>query len=187
MLAASAVSLGAAPEVVGGSYSWLQHTTSESGAQGVSGAWLARAGFVLFGLAVLWISHQRRTRWRQPAVAFHVTFAVCMFLVAAFSLRSWRPGAPYDPTEDLLHSIAATVMGFAFALGVAAVALRLHSVDHRWRVLDAVAVLASVALPVAMATNGAIDGLLQRVMFAIAYVWYGREAWPDTQTGPTGS
>lgn len=186
-LAASAVALGAAPAVLDGSYSWLEHTTSESGAQGVHGAWLARTGFVLFGLAVLWISNQQRDRWRQPAVALHVTFAVCMFLVAAFSLRSWKPGVGYDPTEDLLHSVAATVMGFAFALGVSAVAIRLHSAGHPWRSLDALAVVASVALPIGMAADGSIDGVLQRVMFAIAYIWYGREAWPKRETEPVGA
>ncbi len=135
-----------------------------------------RAGFVLFGLAVIWIGHLRRHEWRQPATAFHVTFGICMFGVAANSLRSWEPNATYDATEDLLHSIAATVMGFAFAFGVATAALRLKPEGVRFRFFDAVAVASSVILPISMSLNGSIDGALQRAMFFIAYLWYGREA-----------
>ena len=175
-LGASALALALAPTVLAESYSWVEHTTSESGGQGVSGAWMARLGFVLFGLAVLWISHLRGGRWGQPATALHVVFGVCMVGVAAFSLRSWEPNSLFDRTEDALHSVAATVMGFAFAFGVTAVAFGRAADGRRWRVLDVVAVAASVVLPVWMGLDGSIDGVLQRLMFAVAYLWYGREA-----------
>lgn len=175
-LVASAAALALAPFVLDNSYSWVEHTTSESGAQGVDGAWLARAGFLLFGLAVLWISHQKRRQWGQPATAFNVVFGVSMVAVAAFSLRSWEIGSEFDQTEDLLHSVFATLMGFAFAFGVTAVAIRLRREDFPWRALDIIAVAASVILPIGMGMFGQVDGVLQRLMFAIAYVWYAREA-----------
>lgn len=175
-LASSLVALALAPLVLDPSYSWLEHTTSESGAQGVDGAWLARTGFFLFGLSVIWIAYQARDRWGQPALALHLTFAVCMLGVGVFSLRSWFPGASFDATEDTLHSVGATVMGFAFAFGVTAVAIRLRRGGGQWRVLDALAVIASVVLPIGMGIYGDIDGALQRLMFLIAYVWYAREA-----------
>ncbi|MCB0117033.1 MAG: DUF998 domain-containing protein [Caldilineaceae bacterium] len=175
-LAASALALGLAPLALADSYSWVEHTTSESGGQGVQGAWLARSGFVLFGLAVLWLVHLRTLRWRQPATVFHIVFAVCMVGVAAFSLRSWVTGAAYDAIEDLLHSECATVMGFAFAFGVTAVAFQRRSRGQRWRALDAVAVVASVVLPIWMSIDGSVDGAVQRAMFVIAYLWYAREA-----------
>lgn len=99
-----------------------------------------------------------------------------MFAVAAFSLQSWIPDAPYDTTEDLLHSVFATAMGFAFAFGVLAVAVCRHQNEHHWRFLDGVAVLASVVLPIAMSIYGNADGVLQRIMFLIAYIWYGIES-----------
>ena len=176
MLVASAAALMAAPLVLASSYSWIEHTTSESGAQGVNGAWMARAGFLLFGFAVFWISHQRRKDWGQPATAFHVVFGISMAAVAAFSLRSWESGAVFDPTEDLLHSVFATLMGFAFAFGVTAVAIHLRRKGIPWRALDIIAVVASVVLPIGMSMYGQVDGILQRLMFAIAYLWYGREA-----------
>lgn len=175
LLGVSAVALAAVPAVLDESYSWVEHTTSQAGGQGVHGAWMARLGFVLFGLAVIWLAHRKAWVWRQPATALHVTFGSCLVAVAAFSLRAWQAGAPFDRTEDALHSVAATVMGFAFALGVTAA---------RWwpgrpstlRVLDVVAIAASVVIPLAMSLSPAYSGALQRAMFAIAYLWYAREA-----------
>ena len=153
------------------SYSVIEHTTSESGAQGVPGAWLARLGFVLFGFAVVAITRRSWGRWKQPGTSLHLLFALCMLLVAVFSARSWDPVLAYDVTEDAMHSVAATAMGFAFALGVVAVAMR-----RRWRVSDVVAVAASVVLPLGMALYEPVSGVLQRTMFVIAYLWYGSEA-----------
>jgi hypothetical protein len=97
-----------------------------------------------------------------------------MIIVASFSIRSWEAGAPYDSTEDLLHSIAATIMGFAFALGVVVVAGARRAGGGRVSALDVLAVLVSVVIPIAMtATDSA--GVLQRLMFLTAYLWYGRE------------
>lgn len=175
-LLAPLLTLAFAPLILDDTYSILNHTTSESAGQGVDGAWLARTGFLLFGLSVLWIAARAGERWGQPARAFHAAFAICMFAVAAFSLRSWMEGMYFDPTEDLLHSVGATVMGFAFAFGVAAVAVKIHAMPGHWRVLDAVAVTASVVLPISMGVFGNVDGVLQRVMFLVAYIWYFRES-----------
>lgn len=175
LLVASAVALALAPSVLDRSYSWVEHTTSEAGGQGVDGAWLARLGFLLFGLAVIWLAHARAGLWRQPATALHVAFGTCLLGVAAFSLRSWQDGALFDCTEDLLHSVLATAMGFAFALGVASVAWR-GDRRRRRRPFDVVAIAASVIVPLAMTAWPDAAGALQRLMFAVAYLWYGREA-----------
>lgn len=51
----------------------------------------------------------------------HAAFGVLLAASAAFSTRPWREGAAFDRTEDALHSVAGTAMGFAFALGAVAV------------------------------------------------------------------
>jgi hypothetical protein len=175
-LAASAVTVAAAPLLMPESYSWVAHTTSESAAQGVTGAWLARLGFASFGIGVAALSVLARARWGSLATSMHVAFGILMVAAAAFSARSWDPAVAFDPTEDVLHSAAATGMGFAFAFGVAAAAWRARSIDGRLRMLDVVAVAASVVLPLGMMAMGELAGLLQRLMFAIAYGWYGVEA-----------
>lgn len=175
-LLGSAVALAVAPALMPAGYSWVSHTTSESAAQALQGAWLARLGFLVFGLSVLLLAAACRRRWGPRAVALHAAFGALMTAAAAFSHRPWIAGQPFDRTEDLLHSVAASAMGFAFAIGVAATWWwRVRSHD-RWRVLDAVAVVASVAVPLGMSAWPQSDGMTQRIMFAVAYAWYLAEA-----------
>jgi len=176
-LALSAISFRIASDVLDDSYDWVAHTTGEAAGQGVEGAWVARLGFLLFGLGVGLLSFGRHRPWLLPARALHGTFAVCMVLVATFSSRSWIENSPYHTVENGLHSAAATVMGLAFALGVGAVAMERAGEHHRVRYLDVTALIASIVLPFAMAWSDSSAGLLQRIMFLVAYAWYGRETW----------
>lgn len=176
-LGASALALALAPLLMPDSYSWLSHTTSESAAQGVDGAWLARAGLLWFGLSVLLLATACRAAWGVAGTWLHVGFGVFMVAASVFSTRSWQPGVAYDPVEDALHSVAATAMGFAFAVGVVAVLLA-AAPAQRWRrwPFDLFAVAASVLLPLGMVALAGASGALQRVMFAVAYAWYASEA-----------
>ena len=67
-LAASAAALAMAPALMPAGYSWVSQTTSESAAQGLSGAWLARLGFLLFGLSVLLLADVDRRGWGRGAL-----------------------------------------------------------------------------------------------------------------------
>jgi hypothetical protein len=174
LLALSAQALLLAPALMPAGYNWLRHTTSESAAQSVPGAWLARLGFLLLGLSVVWLAGHWRRAWSWPERWLHAAFGVLMIATAAFSTRPWALGAPYDPVEDALHSFTATAMGFAFAIGVGwGLAASRRSAPER--LLDLTVMIAAVAIPLAMAWLPAWAGLLQRGMFALAYAWYGRE------------
>jgi hypothetical protein len=174
LIAVAAACLLAAPALMPEGYDPLRHTTSESAAQGLEGAWLARLGFLAFGFAVLVIASA--SRWWSPAARLaHALFGVSMVATASFASRSWDPSVPFVRSEDLLHSVAATAMGFAFAAGVAAVALRRHRAGRAVGG-DALAIAASILLPLAMAAFGDWRGLAQRVMFAVAFAWYAARA-----------
>lgn len=176
-LTASAAALATAPLVVPPDYSWISQTTSESGAQTVPGAWLARLGFLLFGLAVVVLASGAARRWGSWGVALHGAFGGLMAAAAAFSHRPWHPGRDFDGTEDLMHSVVASAMGFAFAAGVVVTCVVTARGGSRRGVgWDVAAVAASVVLPLGMAALPAVDGVLQRLMFLVAYVWYAREA-----------
>ncbi len=170
-LGLSALALALAPLGMPDTYSWFRHTTSESAAQGVSGAWVARLGFLLFGLAVSWISLYRPGSVSVLSRFALGAFGVFMVATAAFSTRPWWPDAAFDPMEDLLHSITATTMGFAFAIGLAARAFKRRD-DRVGLVLDVLGIVASVGLPLGMSLLPDWAGLLQRLMFAVAYVWF---------------
>lgn len=174
-LTASLLVLLVAPAFMPDSYSWVTHTTSESAAQGVEFAWIARLGFVLFGIAVLLLVFSARRTWNLLARIAHALFGMLLVAAAVFSHRPWEAGVPYSQTEDLLHSVAATGMGFAFATGVVIVMVTRSNTSGYPRILDALALVASVAIPLAMMNLPEHTGLFQRGMFLIAYVWYGME------------
>jgi hypothetical protein len=184
-LGASAVALALAPVLMPEDYSWVANTTSESAAQGLDGAWLGRLGLWLFGLAVLLAARVLATSWGAVATWLHVTFGVLLTASAVFSTRSWRTGAAFDRTEDALHSVAATAMGFAFAFGVVAVLVGLGGQRPLLRAAGVVAVAASVVLPLGMALWPDAAGVLQRAMFAVAYLWYAIEVTRGLTRGPS--
>jgi hypothetical protein len=124
---------------------------------------------------VLWLAVAGAPRWSGAVRFAHGVFGVLMTSVAAFSVRPWRTGAPYDRVEDVLHSIGATGMGFAFVAGVVLLIVQGRRTS-RPRMLDVLAVAAGTLLPPLMGLLPDIDGLLQRAMFVVAYAWYAREA-----------
>jgi hypothetical protein len=186
-LAISAAALATAPALLPAGYSWISQTTSESAAQGLAGGWLGRLGFMLFGLSVLLLADVCRWGWGPWGTALHAAFGALMTAAAAFSHQPWQAGVPFDRTEDLLHSIAAAGMGLAFAAGVVAVVLERARRRRRLRFLDVMAVAASVAIPLAMSAAPSVDGLLQRLMFAVAYVWYVTEAVRGSRPAPVAA
>jgi Protein of unknown function (DUF998) len=176
LLMISAVSLGVAPLLMPATYSWIANTTSESAAQGVVNAWVARLGFLAFGLWVCWLAVALKRVWARAALWLHRAFGVFMIATAAFSHRPWVPGVPFDPIEDALHSFTATAMGFAFSLGVLARLLQRGRQGGSGRIFDTVVLLAATVIPLLMAGMGELDGVIQRLLFLFAYVWYAREA-----------
>jgi hypothetical protein len=177
LLVISAVLLAVAPLFMPADYSWMANTTSESAAQGLEHAWVARLGFLVFGLAVLWLAAALREVWARAALWFHAAFGVFMVATATFSHRHWVVGAHFDPIEDSLHSFTASAMGFAFSFGVLARLVQRGRQGESGRVLDAVALVAATVIPLLMTRLAGIDGVIQRLMFMVAYLWYGREAW----------
>jgi hypothetical protein len=167
------------------SYSIIEQSISESAAQGVQGAWLARAGLLLFGLGVLALASAAGDRWGVWGRLAHRVFAVAIVSSAVFAHMPWE-NLPYDRFEDLLHSIASFVVGLGFVVGVVVVGIDRRR-PARWvRSFDGVAIVASVVIPMVMFTAGGYAGLVQRMMFLIAYVWYGMEAWRSVQPrGPS--
>jgi Protein of unknown function (DUF998) len=176
LLALSALLVLFAAHAMPDGYSWRLHSISESAAQRQHDAWIARLSFLCFGAAVLALALCMRSRWPRLAYWANLVFAASMAGTAAFSHAPWASGEAADRTEDLLHSIFASGMGLAFCLGVAARFAHRGPRAHFDRSLDALALLAATALPLLMASVSSIGGLAQRVLFAVAYVWFGREA-----------
>lgn len=176
MLVASAMFILAGTLAMPEGYSWLTHSISESAAQAMPGAWIARLGFLLFGCGVLWLAITLRSVWARSAYWMHMVFALSMIGTAAFSHKPWLEGVPFDSTEDFLHSFTATLMGFAFSFGVVLRFLQRQKNERLPKLFDVIALaIATFSSPLGMLLPS-IPGLIQRVMFVVGYLWYAHEA-----------
>jgi hypothetical protein len=176
LLALSALLVLLAAYAMPDGYFWRLHSISESAAQRQHNGWIARLSFLCFGAAVLMLALCMRGRWPRLTYWSNLVFAACMFGAAAFSHSPWMPGETADAFEDFLHSVFASGMGFAFCVGVVARFAHRSSRAHFGRGLDALALAVATVLPLLLASASGIGGLAQRVMFAVAYLWFGREA-----------
>jgi hypothetical protein len=163
-------------------YSWRTHSISESAAQGLLNAWIARFSFLCFGGAVLLLSILQREVWARSTYWMHLAFAVAMLSTAAFSHKPWIPGVPVDEFEDFLHSVTASGMGFAFCFGLIARFLQRGRNELAARTLDVIAVVVATTMSPLAALFPNNGGLIQRVMFTVAYVWYASEALSASDT-----
>lgn len=175
LIVISVLALLLAPLLMPQSYNWIVHTTSESGAQGVEGAWLTRAGFIVYGIAVFVLSLVNKS-WSVLARITHGVFGICMIGNAVFSSRPWQVGMPYSELEDLLHSWMSGLVGTAFTIGVILVFFLRKPSDILAKLFDVMAVLVSIGVTVLMFGSAEnIAGLVQRIIFAVSYLWYAKE------------
>lgn len=175
LLGLSAIAVGLAPALMPDSYSIIELSVSESAAQGLEGAWLARMGFLLLGLGVLVCAQVAGHRWGLWGRAAHRLYGVAMLGAAAFSHKPFLD-VPFDAFEDFLHSAAANAVGFGFTVGVILVSLRRGKGNSWARLFDWIAVGVAVVFTILMFNIEGIAGLVQRVMFAVGYLWYFAEA-----------
>ena len=165
-----AMLLGAAFSAPG--YDSLRHTTSHLAGQGMPAAWIMRAGFLLYGLAVVTVArHAGGPAAGRLALA---AFGAGFWAVTVWPACAPLPGMACDPGADALHSAFAGAMGLAYAC---AVALALFGPQGRARdTVGWLALVSSVAIPLAMLSLPDLAGLLQRIMFALSAVWLWRRA-----------
>lgn len=173
LLLAAMAALALAPLLMPASYSVGAHSVSESAAQGVDGAWLARLGFLLFGFAVISLAFAPGSTWGRWGRRAHAGFGVSMIAAAVFSHGPWD-GSAFDELEDLLHSAASFGVGLFFTVGVLLVATRRAEAPAWLRIVDGIALAAALVIPLLMANVDA-RGLVQRIMFLVALLWYGLE------------
>ena len=81
LLAFSAAALSVAPAMMPEGYSWIVHTTSESAAQNLESAWVARFGFLSFGMAVMCLATAAENTWARGVVWMHLSFGVLMISI----------------------------------------------------------------------------------------------------------
>lgn len=183
----SLVMLALAPLVVADSYSVVEDTLSESGAQGVDGAWVLRTGALLAAVSVLAMTTM--ARWGGPARVAIRVYALGLVGLVVFPEAPWDGGS-HDVTIAYLHTVSGVVGATAFIFGVVLVSLSRPSEQRGARAFDWLVVAAVALIPQVMLV-AAGDGLLQRAMVGLGYIWLltelaGISERPDVTRKPAG-
>ncbi len=153
-------------------FSWVQHSTSEQAGQHMPGAWIMRVGFFAYGSGAMIaaLCDWRNRTWVRGAL---VIFGAGLIATGIWSNASILPEVVSDMDEDRLHSIASGVVGTAFAAACAARLFAPRGDRRDW--LSWLGLVVAVVIPLAMTELPEFRGLLQRIMFALSFVFVGRE------------
>lgn len=171
----SATAFAFSPMLMPSSYSWIAHTLSQAAAQGQDGGWLSRLGFLLAGLAILRLTLSDVVDWMPLARQAHRITGALMLAAIAFADRSWDVTAPYDRVENIIHSAVATFIAISFTLGVLVVLYEKRVMTGRLPLLESAVVAVQIAMPPMMLAWVEGTGLIERVMFGAAFLWYSWE------------
>jgi hypothetical protein len=141
---------------------------SELAAQGTQCAWIMRLGFIVLGTAIV----ADGLRSRRPHVVPFIAYGLFMAAAGLVAHRPIQPSMPYDRLADQLHSVAASLAGFAITIGLVWDGILAPSRVRRGVALATA--LLCVVMPLGMMYLPAYQGLIQRLMFAavLAWLWF---------------
>lgn len=149
-------------------YSIIKNTTSHLGAQEAVNAWIMNASFIIVGVSCLieaWL--YLREFWFHKIVLS--VFALGLIFTAIFRHVPIIKGVSFDPLEDALHSVFATIVGFSFT--VFAVSAAFIEKETRHRAMDVTVGLVATALSALMFYLPDYSGIWQRAIFIISFTW----------------
>jgi hypothetical protein len=184
VLLVSLVMLAVAPLFIPDTYSPIEHTISESGAQGIPGAWVERFGVFLAACAVLVMTFYPGPTWSRAAQHWLRVYSFAVVMLAVFPESPWD-GGTHDETIARMHTVMGVAGAVSFVMGVVVVSSSRQR-SRRARRYDALVVVAVVLVPQLMLL-GPLDGILQRLMVAVGYGWLFLECKRkvDSRTGPS--
>jgi hypothetical membrane protein len=165
------------------SYSLVTNTMSELGAQNTENAWVARAGYIGFGVLLAChysgdLVHVRRV-WAQALLL--LLYGSTIALTGVFSTAPFEGGVFSEP-ESLLHSVFATLAGAFLSAAIFIAAWRALTRRSRWRHAGS---LAFVALASALfAAIPEYRGISQRALWLGGLWWLGCVDHADPQGAP---
>lgn len=170
LLGASMAAVAAAPVFMPDGYSWIANTISESGAQGIDRAWVARAGVATAGVAVMMLVLAAGDLLPATSRLAFFLYALALFAAVAFPEKPWFEGSEGNLTADL-HTAAAFLAGLCFAVGVIALSPHRSPTEKATRLFDTAMVGMIVTIPPLMLLFVSYEGLLQRILVVMGYAW----------------
>jgi len=164
-IAAFAIAVVAGPAYTVPGYSHVAHVVSELAAQNTPGNVLMSIAFVALGAGIV----VDGLRAFSPRLVPFVAFGAFMALAGLFGHRPIGADVPYLPWVDATHSALASAAGVSITVAMGWQALRPRPPAQR-AIAAGLAVLC-LALPLAMLALPAVQGAIQRAMYALVFAW----------------
>jgi hypothetical membrane protein len=149
-------------------YSIIKNTTSHLGAQNAVNAWIMNVTFMLVGISCVleaWL-HLRKYWFHKIILSI---FGLALIFTGVFRHAPIIEGVIFNPMEDKLHSIFATIVGFSFTIYAVSSAFIEKATKHR--VIDIIVGFIATTLSMLMLFLPDYSGIWQRSMFMISFVW----------------
>jgi len=149
-------------------YSVFKNTTSQLGAQNAPNAWVMNMVFFLLGAACIleaWL--HLRNFWFQKVIL--TIFGLGLIFIAFFQHAPITGSIPFNSLEDEIHSFFANVIGFAFTILAFSAAFITKS--HVGKIMALLLGCISTILSALMFSLTTYTGILQRLMFILAFAW----------------
>ncbi|TVP84593.1 MAG: DUF998 domain-containing protein [Acholeplasmataceae bacterium] len=147
------------------SYSVIQHTTSQLGAQGAPHAWVMNVTFILLGLAV--IMETALHLKKQPLASILLFVFGTLLIAIAFFRHAPIDNIAYRAWEDQVHGVLATAIGFVFTFFMVTLAFILP--DKEAKVVALMVAILTTILSMMMLILPDVVGMLQRIIFIYAF------------------
>ena len=151
-------------------YNWMHNTISELASQGYVYKWVMQIGFIGFGvlLSIGAISNFRQEgkyRFRQFPL---IIYASGILMAGIFCTRPFVDGITYSEVEARLHSIFASIAGFALSAAMLMYFLTDHS---RRRILHAISLVLVLGFSISFGLASSYAGIVQRILYLVGFSW----------------
>jgi hypothetical protein len=156
----------AGPTYTVSGYSSMSNLISELAAQNTQGNYFMSAAFIALGTAIVFDGCRSFGRSLSPFIAF----GFFMLLAGVFGHKPITPGVPYSALAHSAHSALATAAGVSITVAFIWQAVR-EGESPRRRVQAASLAIVCFALPLGMLSMPAYQGAIQRLMYAVVFLW----------------
>ncbi|MDD4000261.1 MAG: DUF998 domain-containing protein [Bacilli bacterium] len=149
-------------------YSIIKNTTSHLGAQNAVNAWIMNVTFILVGISCVleaWLHLQKY--WFHKILLS--VFGLALVFTGVFRHAPIIEGVIFNPLEDKLHSVFATIVGISFTIYAVSSAFIEKAIKHR--IIDIIVGFTATSLSMLMICLPDLFGIWQRSIFIVSFVW----------------
>jgi hypothetical membrane protein len=146
-------------------YDWRSNIISELGAQNTRNNWLMICGFLVLGMGMIYDFLKTKSAASLP----FAIFGLCLALAGLFPHKPFDFSKDYNQFFHTMHSVWATMAGISITAGLMWQSIKKE--EMKQRALAFTLGVLCVLIPLVMLNLPQWDGLLQRIMYGLIFLW----------------